>query len=442
MITMAQREHRIYNPAMECIDRGQLKKLQGERLAATVKLEYENVEVYRERMDAAGVKPEDIRGVDDLKYLPFMEKTDLRDYYPYGLLASPKSEIVRIHGSSGTTGKPIVSGDTRNDVDVWSEMMARTLTAAGATKDDVVQVAYGFGLFTGGFGAYQGADRIGAMVVPMSSGNTQRQIMMMKDMGTSILCCTPSYATYLGETIRDMGIDPKRHLNLKAGCFGAEPWTEEMRLHIEELLGIDACDIYGLTEIAGPGVAFECLEKHGMHINEDHVIPEIINPATGEQLPYGTPGELVFTTITKTGMPMLRYRTHDICTLTDEKCACGRTLVRMGRITGRTDDMLVIRGVNVFPSQIESVLVSAEGVAPHYMLIVDRVNNSDTLEVQVEMTEGMFSDTISHIENVRKYITDQIKSVVGIASKVKLVAPKSIPRSEGKAKRVIDNRKL
>ncbi len=442
MIYMAQKQHRIYNPAMECIDREQLKKLQGERLAATVKLEYENVAVYRERMDAAGVKPEDIRTVDDLKYLPFMEKTDLRDYYPYGLMASPKSAIVRIHGSSGTTGKPIVSGDTRGDLDVWSEMMARTLTAAGCTSEDIVQVAYGFGLFTGGFGAYQGADRIGAMVLPMSSGNTQRQIMMMKDMGTSILCCTPSYATYLGETVREMGIDPKRHLKLKAGCFGAEPWTEEMRQHIEELLGIDACDIYGLTEIAGPGVAFECLEKHGMHINEDHVIPEIINPATGEQLPYGTPGELVFTTITKTGMPMLRYRTHDICTLTDEKCACGRTLVRMGRITGRTDDMLVIRGVNVFPSQIESVLVSAEGVAPHYMLIVDRVNNSDTLEVQVEMTEGMFSDTISHIENVRKYITDQIKSVVGIASKVKLVAPKSIPRSEGKAKRVIDNRKL
>ena len=442
MIYMAQKQHRIYNPAMECIDREQLKKLQGERLAATVKQEYENVAVYRERMDAAGVKPEDIRTVDDLKYLPFMEKTDLRDYYPYGLMASPKSAIVRIHGSSGTTGKPIVSGDTRGDLDVWSEMMARTLTAAGCTSEDIVQVAYGFGLFTGGFGAYQGADRIGAMVLPMSSGNTQRQIMMMKDMGTSILCCTPSYATYLGETVREMGIDPKRHLKLKAGCFGAEPWTEEMRQHIEELLGIDACDIYGLTEIAGPGVAFECLEKHGMHINEDHVIPEIINPATGEQLPYGTPGELVFTTITKTGMPMLRYRTHDICTLTDEKCACGRTLVRMGRITGRTDDMLVIRGVNVFPSQIESVLVSAEGVAPHYMLIVDRVNNSDTLEVQVEMTEGMFSDTISHIENVRKYITDQIKSVVGIASKVKLVAPKSIPRSEGKAKRVIDNRKL
>ena len=280
------------------------------------------------------------------------------------------------------------------------------------------------------------------MVVPMSSGNTQRQIMMMKELGVTMICCTPSYVTYLGETIREMGIDPKKDLKLKAGCFGAEPWTEEMRYHIEELLGIDACDIYGLTEICGPGVSFACLEKDGMHINEDHVIAEIINPATGEQLPYGESGELVFTTITKEGMPMLRYRTHDICTLNPAPCACGRTTVRMSRITGRTDDMLIIRGVNVFPSQIESVLVGVEGVAPHYMLIVDRVNSSDTLEVQVEMTEEMFSDTVSHIEQVRKRITDQIKSVVGISTNVKLVAPKSIPRSEGKAKRVIDKRKL
>ncbi len=437
-----QREHRIYNPAMECISRDELMHLQSERLKATVRREYDNVPMYRARMDAAGVKPEDIRGIEDLKYLPFMEKTDLRDYYPFDLLAVPKHDIVRIQGSSGTTGKPIVSGYTRNDVDVWTEMMARTLTAAGGTADDIVQVGYGLGLFTGGFGAYQGADRIGAMVIPMSSGNTQRQIMMMKDLGSTMLCCTPSYATYLGETIRDMGLDPNKDLKLKAGCFGAEPWTEEMRLRIEELLGIDACDIYGLTEIAGPGVSYECLAKHGMHINEDHVIAEIINPATGEQLPYGQAGELVFTTITKEGMPMMRYRTHDICTLTDEKCECGRTLARMGRITGRTDDMLIIRGVNVFPSQIESVLVGVDGVAPFYMLIVDRVNSSDTLEIQVELTEPMFSDTVSHIENVRKHITDQVKSVVGIAANVKLVAPKSIPRSEGKAKRVIDRRKL
>ena len=437
-----QREHRIYNPAMECISRDELMHLQGERLKATVRREYDNVPMYRARMDAAGVKPEDIRGLEDLKYLPFMEKTDLRDYYPFELLAVPKHDIVRIQGSSGTTGKPIVSGYTRNDVDVWTEMMARTLTAAGGTADDIVQVGYGLGLFTGGFGAYQGADKIGAMVIPMSSGNTQRQIMMMKDLGSTMLCCTPSYATYLGETIRDMGLDPNKDLKLKAGCFGADPWTEEMRLRIEELLGIDACDIYGLTEIAGPGVSYECLAKHGMHINEDHVIAEIINPATGEQLPYGQAGELVFTTITKEGMPMMRYRTHDICTLTDEKCECGRTLARMGRITGRTDDMLIIRGVNVFPSQIESVLVGVDGVAPFYMLIVDRVNSSDTLEIQVELTEPMFSDTVSHIENVRKHITDQVKSVVGIAANVKLVAPESIPRSEGKAKRVIDRRKL
>ncbi len=439
---MPTREHLIYNPARECMSRDELRAWQGARLAETVKREYENVPMYRARMDDKGVKPEDIRSVEDLKYLPFMEKTDLRDYYPFDLLASPQSEIVRIHGSSGTTGKPIVSGYTANDVEVWSEMMARTLTAAGCTKEDIVHVSYGLGLFTGGFGAYQGANRIGAMVVPMSSGNTQRQIMMMKDLGSTILCCTPSYATYLGETIREMGLVPGRDLKLKAGCFGAEPWTEEMRLRIEELLGVDACDIYGLTEIAGPGVAFECLEKHGMHINEDHVIAEIINPATGEQLPYGESGELVFTTITKTGMPMMRYRTHDICTLTDEQCACGRTLARMGRITGRTDDMLVIRGVNVFPSQIETVLVSTHGVAPHYMLIVDRVNSSDTLEVQVELTEDMFGDTIGHMEAVRKHITNQIKSVVGIATKVSLVPPKSIPRSEGKAKRVIDKRKL
>lgn len=439
---MRQKERRIYNPAMECISRDELHALQSARLVATVKREYENVPMYRARMDAAGIKPEDIHSVEDLKYLPFMEKTDLRDYYPFDLLASPKQDIVRIQGSSGTTGKPIVSGYTRNDVEVWSEMMARTLTAAGCTDEDIVQVTYGLGLFTGGFGAYQGADKLGAMVIPMSSGNTQRQITMMKDLGTTMLCCTPSYATYLGETIREMGIDPGKDLKLKAGCFGAEPWTEEMRVRIEQLLEIDACDIYGLTEIAGPGVAFECLEKHGMHINEDHVIAEIINPSTGEQLPYGMPGELVFTTITKTGQPMIRYRTHDICTLTDDKCRCGRTMVRMGRITGRTDDMLVIRGVNVFPSQIESVLVRADGVAPHYMLVVDRVNSSDTLEVQVELTEDMFGDTVSHIESVRKYITDQIKSVVGIASKVNLVAPKSIPRSEGKAKRVIDKRNL
>lgn len=439
---MEKREHQIYNPEMECMSRDERIALQNKRLREVVRHEYDNVKLYRDRMNAAGVKPEDIRTIEDMRYLPFTEKTDLRDEFPYGLLAVPKSEIVRIHGSSGTTGKPIVSGYTREDLEIWSEMMARTLTAAGTTRDDVVQVGYGFGLFTGGFGAYQGADKIGAMVLPMSSGNTQRQIMMMQEMGSTILCCTPSYAVYLGESIREAGLDPAKDLKLRAGCFGAEPWSEAMRNKIEDLLCIDACDIYGLTEICGPGVAFECLAKQGMHINEDHVIAEIINPATGDPLPYGQEGELVFTTITKRGMPMLRYRTHDLCTLTDAPCECGRTLVRMGRITGRTDDMIIIRGVNVFPSQIESVLVGFQGVAPHYMLYADRVNSADTLEIQVEMTESMFSDTVSEIETLRRQIVEKVKSTVGIATKVTLVAPKSIPRFEGKAKHVVDRRRL
>ncbi len=437
----APKTHNIYNPEMECMNREERKVLQGERLKATVQRVYDNVPMYRARMDAKGVKPEDINSIDDLKKLPFMEKTDLRDEFPFGLFAAPKKDIIRIQGSSGTTGKPIVSGYTENDIEVWTEMVARAIVAAGGGPEDIVQVAYGYGLFTGGLGAHQGAQRVGAMVIPMSSGNTQRQIMMMHDLGATMLCCTPSYATYLGETIREMGI-PIEEFKLKSGCFGAEPWTEGMRKNLEDLLDIDACDIYGLTEIGGPGVAFECLEKDGMHVNEDHVIAEIIDPVTEEQLPYGTPGELVFTTITKEGMPMLRYRTHDICTLSDEPCACGRTTVKMSRITGRTDDMIVIRGVNVFPSQIETVLVGMEGVAPHYMLIVDRVNSTDKLEVQVELTEEMFSDKVGEIENLRNAIAEKIKSVVGVSAKVQLVPPKTIPRSEGKAKRIIDNRKL
>ncbi|MBR7091894.1 MAG: phenylacetate--CoA ligase [Clostridia bacterium] len=431
----------IYQPEKECISREQLRALQLKRLQATVALEYKQVPMYRAMMDQKGVKPEDIRTLEDIRFLPFMNKTDLRDYYPFGLLAAPQSDIVRVQGSSGTTGKPIVVGYTQNDVDVWTEMVSRALAAAGAGRDDIVQVCYGYGLFTGGLGAHQGASALGAMVIPMSAGNTQRQIMMMRDLGSTVLCCTPSYATYLGETIREMGLVPGKDIRLKAGIFGAEPWSEEMRQRLEELLGIDALDIYGLTEIAGPGVAFECLEKHGMHVNEDHVIVEVIDPVTEQPLPYGTPGELVFTTITKTGQPMLRYRTHDICTLDDTPCPCGRTTVRMSRITGRTDDMLVIRGVNVFPSQIESVLVSIHGVAPHYLLEVDRVNSADTLEVKVELTEDMFSDTVSQIEAVRQLIAEQIKSVVGVQAKITLVPPRSIPRSEGKAKRVIDHRK-
>ncbi len=437
-------EPRIYHPDMECMNPEQKKALQSERLRKTVKHVYDNVTLYRERMDAKGVSPEDIQSVDDLKLLPFTEKTDLRDTFPFGLFAVPKEEIVRIQGSSGTTGKPIVSGYTEHDVQIWTDMVARAMAGIGADEKDIIQVCYGYGLFTGGLGAHQGATEVGAMVIPMSSGNTQRQIMMMQELGSTILCCTPSYAAYLGESIRDAGLVPGKDIKLRAGLFGAEPWTEAMRLHIEETLGIDARDIYGLTEIAGPGVAFECQEKNGAHINEDHVIAEIIDPVTEEQLPYGTPGELVFTTITKEGMPMLRYRTHDICTLYNEKCKCGRTTVRMGRITGRTDDMIIVRGVNVFPSQIETVLVKTPGVAPHYQLVVDRVNNSDTLEVKVEMTEEIFAqtDSLGEMQRLQKYIRDQIKSVVGIMTKVTITAPKSLPRSEGKAKRVIDNRKL
>ncbi|MBR7038735.1 MAG: phenylacetate--CoA ligase [Oscillospiraceae bacterium] len=436
------KEPRILDPEMECMDPQERRRLQGERLRKTVELEYANVPFYRERMDAKGVKPEDIQTVDDIVKLPFMQKTDLRDTFPFGLFAAPKEEIVRIQGSSGTTGKPIVSGYTENDVEVWTRMVARAMASIGADEEDIVQVCYGYGLFTGGLGAHQGATAVKAMVIPMSSGNTQRQLMMMEELGSTVLCCTPSYAAYLGDSIKEAGLRDK--IKLRAGLFGAEPWTEAMRQRIEELLGIDARDIYGLTEIAGPGVAFECQEKHGAHVNEDHVIAEIIDPVTEEQLPYGTPGELVFTTITKTGMPMLRYRTHDICTLYAEKCACGRTTVRMGRITGRTDDMIIVRGVNVFPSQIETVLVKTPGVAPHYQLIVDRVNDSDTLEVKVEMDEEVFakSDSLGEMQRLQKHIQGQIKSVVGIMTKVSIVPPKTVPRSEGKAKRVIDNRKL
>ena len=432
---------RILSPEYESLEREKLEALQGKRLHDTVKHVYENVPMYKERMDALGVTPDDIKTIDDITKLPFTDKPDLRDHFPDGLFAVPRKEIVRVQGSSGTTGKPIVSGYTQNDIDVWTEMVARALAAAGCTDEDTIQITYGYGLFTGGLGVHQGASKLGATVVPMSSGNTQRQIMMLKELGATMMCCTPSYATLIGETIREMGIDPSE-LKLKSGCFGAEPWTAEMRNNLEGLLDFNAFDIYGLTEIGGPGVAFECSEKCGMHINEDHVIAEIINPETGEHMPDGTPGELVFTTITKTGQPMIRYRTHDICTITKEKCACGRTTARMGRITGRSDDMIIVRGVNVFPSQIESVIVQIEGVAPHYMLVVGRENSSDTLEVQIELKEDMLSDTVSDIENLRNKISEQIKSVVGVSAKVTIVPPKTLPRFEGKAKRVIDNRKL
>lgn len=431
--------HYIYNDAMECMDFDERKKLQGERLRATVELEYNNVPAYRKRMDEAGVKPEDINGIEDIVKLPFTQKTDLRDNFPYGLFAADLKDIVRIQGSSGTTGKPIVSGYTENDIKVWTEMVARALTAAGGTKDDIIQIAYGYGLFTGGLGAHQGATEIGATVIPMSSGNTQRQIIMMKELGATMLCCTPSYATYLAETIHEMGIKPEE-LKLKSGCFGAEPWTEEMRQHLEELLDFDALDIYGLTEIGGPGVAFECMEKHGMHINEDHVLAEIIDPITEEPLPDDTPGELVFTTLTKTGVPMIRYRTHDICTLHHGTCACGRTTVKMSRITGRTDDMLVVRGVNVFPSQIEAVLMGVKEASAHYMLVVDRVNSQDKLTVQVELKDDVDINDADKLEKLAAYIKTQIKQTLLISAKVELLPPKSIARSEGKAKRITDNR--
>lgn len=431
--------HYIYNDAMECMDFDERKKLQGERLRATVELEYNNVPAYRKRMDEAGVKPEDINGIEDIVKLPFTQKTDLRDNFPYGLFAADLKDIVRIQGSSGTTGKPIVSGYTENDIKVWTEMVARALTAAGGTKDDIIQIAYGYGLFTGGLGAHQGVTEIGATVIPMSSGNTQRQIIMMKELGATMLCCTPSYATYLAETIHEMGIKPEE-LKLKSGCFGAEPWTEEMRQHLEDLLDFDALDIYGLTEIGGPGVAFECMEKHGMHINEDHVLAEIIDPVTEEPLPDDTPGELVFTTLTKTGAPMIRYRTHDICTLHHGTCACGRTTVKMSRITGRTDDMLVVRGVNVFPSQIEAVLMGVKEASAHYMLVVDRVNSQDKLTVQVELKDDVDINDADKLEKLAAYIKTQIKQTLLISAKVELLPPKSIARSEGKAKRIIDNR--
>jgi phenylacetate-CoA ligase len=431
--------HYIYNDAMECMDFDERKKLQGERLRATVELEYNNVPAYRKRMDEAGVKPEDINGIEDIVKLPFTQKTDLRDNFPYGLFAADLKDIVRIQGSSGTTGKPIVSGYTENDIKVWTEMVARALTAAGGTKDDIIQIAYGYGLFTGGLGAHQGATEIGATVIPMSSGNTQRQIIMMKELGATMLCCTPSYATYLAETIHEMGIKPEE-LKLKSGCFGAEPWTEEMRQHLEDLLDFDALDIYGLTEIGGPGVAFECMEKHGMHINEDHVLAEIIDPITEEPLPDDTPGELVFTTLTKTGVPMIRYRTHDICTLHHGTCACGRTTVKMSRITGRTDDMLVVRGVNVFPSQIEAVLMGVKEASAHYMLVVDRVNSQDKLTVQVELKDDVDINDADKLEKLAAYIKTQIKQTLLISAKVELLPPKSIARFEGKAKRITDNR--
>lgn len=432
---------KYWNKALECATPYEMKALQSFRLSQTVRRVYENVPYYRKKMDEAGTKPEDIKSVDDLSKLPFTVKQDLRDTYPYGLFAVPMDQVVRVHASSGTTGKQIVVGYTENDIDVWKECVARAITAAGGGKNDFMHISYGYGLFTGGLGIHYGAEKVGATVIPASVGNTQRQITILKDFGSTLLCCTPSYALYLAETMNEMGI-AKDDLKLKAGIFGAEPWTEEMRHQIEDKLGIKAYDIYGLSEIMGPGVAFECEDQSGMHISEDHFIPEIIDPDTGEVLPEGCEGELVFSCITKEAFPLLRYRTRDIAVLQRKKCSCGRTLIKMMKPRGRSDDMLIIRGVNVFPSQVESVLLSLGNTSPYYQLIVDRVNNTDTLEIKIEMTPEMLNDTVRGLEEEETAIKSAIESTLGLAAKITLVEPKAIARTEGKAVHVIDKRKL
>ena len=431
-------EHMIWNPTMECMPRDQLRALQDERLRDVVRRVYENVPFYRNKMQQMGITPMDIRGVCDIERLPFTEKQDLRDHYPFGLFAVPQTEIVRIHASSGTTGKPTVVGYTGGDIDRWAELMARSMYCANIGKHDIVQVAYGYGWFTGGLGAHYGAERVGASVIPISGGNTTRQLLLIQDFGSTALCCTPSYALNLAEALHAEGV---RHTRLKSGIFGAEPWTEAMREKIEEMLGIDAINIYGLSEVMGPGVSVECMCKKGMHIWEDHFLPEVIGP-DGRGLPYGEQGDLTFTTLTKHGMPLLRYRTHDLCTLTDEPCECGRTHVRMGRVMGRTDDMLIIRGVNVFPSQVEHALLQVEGIVPQYQIVVERSGNLDTMEVQVELSPEFMSDTVKDMEALEARIVNSIASHALVHATVKLCQPGTLPRSEGKAKRVIDKRQL
>lgn len=430
---------RYYQKEIECASPEKIRELQDERLIKQVKHVWDNVPYYKKKMEEKGVTPDDIKEVDDLHKLPFLSKADLRDAYPYGLLAAPLKDCVRIQSTSGTTGRRVVAFYTKNDIDLWEDCCARAIVAAGGTDEDVVQVAYGYGLFTGGAGLHGGSHKVGSLTLPMSSGNTDRQLQFMTDLGTTILCCTPSYAAYLAENIHERGLRDK--IKLKAGIFGAEAWSEKMRQEIQNQLGIKAYDIYGLTEISGPGVAFECSDQTGMHINEDHFIAEIIDPDTGEVLPDGSQGELVFTSITKEAFPLLRYRTRDICVLTREKCSCGRTLVKMCKPMGRSDDMLIVKGVNVFPSQIETVLIE-QGYQANYQIIVDRVNNSDTLEVMVEMTQDNFSDNLGKITEMEKSLVAALKAMLGIYTKVRLVAPKSITRSEGKAVRVIDKRKI
>ena len=431
---------RYYQPEIECASREQIRAWQDERLVAQVKHVWDNVPYYRKKMEAKGLTPDDIKGVDDLHKLPFVTKADLREAYPYGLVAKPLKDCVRIQSTSGTTGKRVVAFYTHHDIDLWEDCCARAITAVGGTNEDVCQVSYGYGLFTGGPGLNGGSHKVGCLTIPTSSGNTERQIMFIRDLNATILCCTPSYAAYLGETMKEMGLTPDQ-IPLKAGIFGAEAWSEEMRQDIQNTLGIKAYDIYGLTELSGPGVSFECSAQSGMHINEDHFIAEIIDPETGEVLPAGSKGELVFTSITKEAFPLLRYRTRDICQLDYTPCSCGRTHVKMCKPMGRSDDMLIIRGVNVFPSQIETVLLN-HGYPANYQIIVDRVRNTDTLDVQVEMTPEMFTDNLGEINRRQKELVDGLRSMLGLAAKVTLVAPKSIVRSEGKAVRVIDKRKI
>lgn len=431
----------IWNEHYECMEREELRKLQGARVSAMVERVYNTVPFYRKKLQDAGMEPGDITTIDDLKKLPFTTKQDLRDNYPFGLFTVPQADIVRLHASSGTTGKSTVVGYTHNDIQMWSEVVARSLTMAGVGKTDIIQIAYGYGLFTGGLGLHYGAEKVGASVIPISGGNTKKQLQLMEDFGSTVIACTPSYAAYLGEALVEEKID-RRNLKLKAGVFGAEPWTEEMRTQIEQLLGIKAYDIYGLSEIIGPGVSMECHCQKGMHIFEDHFIPEIINPETGDVLPYGELGELVFTPATKEAMPLIRYRTRDLTRLHADKCECGRTLVRMEKCVGRSDDMLIIRGVNVFPSQVESVLLEMSETKPHYLLVVDRENNLDILEIQVEIEEQFFSDEIKELEGLRQRIKANIASVLGISATIRLVEPGTIERSMGKAQRVVDKRKL
>ena len=431
----------IWNSSIECMDREQLHEIQSKRLVKMVDYVYHNTPFYRRKFQEMGLVPEDIRGIEDIGKLPFTDKLDLRDNYPFGLAAVPMSQIVRIHASSGTTGKPVVVLYTRKDLAMWAESISRAFTAFGASKEDIFQISYGYGLFTGGLGAHDGAQNIGASVIPISSGNTQKQITLMHDFGATVWCCTPSYAQFLGEAMNESEWR-RDEFKLRIGAFGAEPWTENMRTKLEQTLGIKAYDIYGLSEVAGPGVGYECECQHGTHLNEDYYYPEIVNPETGEPLPEGTFGELCFTHLTKEGMPLLRYRTHDLTALHYEKCDCGRTLVRMDRILGRCDDMLIIRGVNVFPSQIEAVILTQPEFEPHFMLVVDRINNTDTSELRVEVKEDYFTDDMATMVGLQKKLESELRSVIGLGFKVRLVEPKGIERSTGKARRVIDKRVL